>query len=226
MDAFTASLKEKPDLLAAVARFNAPGIGDFAPEVLPALPAALQRDGRLQKLGGSRAGKAMTRAWIFRQLGAKGGFTDFNEERRRLALLEKETLSSLALAYGACVYAQEIARLIKREEVAGLRSLLGAHYEYALSRGRFQMRQAADYFASFMPDALLPDRMAEAGFTAMRLCLADWPEDLIRLAAPRLPGALRLPADTNAAPLLPVFWADLKKLLITQVDPRWQTCFE
>jgi len=225
MDAFIASLKEKPDLLAAVARFNAPEIGDFAPEALPTLPAALLQDGTLQKLGGSRAGKAMIRAWIFRQLGAKGIFTDFSEERRRLALLEKETLSRLALAYGACIYAQEAALLIKREEVAGLRALLGAHYEYALSRGRFQMRQAAGYFASFMPGAPLSDRMAEAGFTALRLCLADWPEDLIRLAAPRLPCALRLPADTSAAPLLPVFWTDLKKLLITQVDPRWQTCF-
>jgi len=167
----------------------------------------------------------MLRAWIFRRLGVKGTFTDFCEERRRLALLDKETLSGLALAYGACIYAQEAARLIKREEVASLRGLLGAHYEYALSRGRFQMRQAAGYFASFMPSAPLPERMAEAGFTALRLCLADWPKELFRLAAPRLPAALRLPADENAAPLLPVFWADLKKLLITQVEPRWQACF-
>jgi hypothetical protein len=158
-------------------------------------------------------------------LGAKGAFTDFDEERRRLALLKKETLSTLALAYGACIYAQEISRLIKREEVAALRGLLGAQYEYALLKGRFQMRQAASHFTSFMPCAPLPDRMAEAGFTALRLCLADWPKDLFCLAAPRLPDALRLPADTSAVHLLPVFWEDLKKLLLTQVAPRWQNCF-
>ena len=225
MNAFIASLKEKPELLAAVARFNAPVIGDFDLEALPDPPAALQRNGTLQKLEGSRAGKAIIRAWIFRQLEIQGIFTDFSEERRRLALLDKETLSSLALTYGACIYAQEISRLIKRDEVAALRGLLGAHYEYALSRGRFQMRQAGDYFASFMPRAPLPERVAEAGFAALRLCLADWPEALFRLAAPRLPGALRLPADNESAPLLPVFWADLKKLLITQVNPRWQSCF-
>ena len=224
MDAFLASLKEKPDLLAAVARFNAPGIDDFDPEALPALPASLLRDGTLAKLGGSRMGKAMVRAWILRQLDAQEVFTDFSEERRRLALLEKETLASLALIYGACIYAQEAARLIKREDVAELRALLGAQYEYVLSRGRFQMRQAGEYFACFMIGAPLPKRMAEAGFAALRLCLADWPDALLRLAAPRLPGALRLPADINAA-LLPVFWADLKKLLLTQVAPRWQTCF-
>jgi hypothetical protein len=109
--------------------------------------------------------------------------------------------------------------------VAALRSLLGAHYEYALSRGRLQMRQASSHFASFMSGAPLPERMAEAGFTALRLCLADWPEDLFRLATPSLPPLLRLPADRRIAHLLPVFWADLKKLLITQVEPRWQPCF-
>ena len=225
MNAFIASLKEKPDLLAAVARFNAPEIGDFAPEALPSLPAALQRDGTLQSLGGSRAGKAVVRAWIFRQLDVNGVFTDFSEERRRLALLEKETLACLGLVYGACLYAQEAALLIKRDEVAVLRGLLGGHYEYVLSRGRFQMRQAAGYFASFMSGVPLPERMAETGFAAMRLCLADWPAELFRMAAPRLPSALRIPADTSAASLLPVFWADLKKLLITQVAPRWQPCF-
>jgi hypothetical protein len=208
-----------------MARFNAPGIGDFDPEALPALPAALQRDGTLQTLGGSRAGKSLIRAWIFRQLGGKGAFTDFCEERRRLALLDKETLSGLALAYGACIYAEEAARLIKREEVAALRALLGARYSYALSGGRFRMRQAGGYFASFMSGAPLPERMAEAGFVALRRCIADWPEPLFRLAAPRLPGALRLPAETGSAPLLSVFWADVKHLLLTRVEPRWQPCF-
>ena len=225
MNAFIASLKEKPELLAAVIRFNAPGIDDFDPEAWPAPTAVLLRNGTLRNLSGSRAGQAMIRAWLFRQLGMDGAFTDFSEERRRLALLEKETLSSLALAYGACIYAQEAARLIRREEVAALRSLLGAHYEYALSRGRFQMRQAGGFFASFMSRAPLPERMAEAGFTALRLCLADWPDELFRRAAPRLPEALRLPADTEAASMLHVFWADVKKLLITQVAPRWQPCF-
>jgi len=222
MNAFIASLKEKPELLAAVARFNAPDIGAFDHS---ALPAALKKNGTLQILRGSRAGRAMTRAWLFRQMGAPGAFTDFSEERRRLALLEKETLSSLARVYGACIYAEDAARIIRREEVMALRGFLGAHYEYALSRGRFQTRRAGSRFASFMPGAPLPERMAEAGFTALRQCLADWPEELFRLAAPRLPVALRRPADEGFAPLLPVFWADMKKLLLTRVAPEWQTCF-
>jgi len=225
MNASLALLKENPALLAAVARFNAPEIGDFDPDALPALPAALLRDGTLRKLDNSRAGKVMIRAWLFRQLGVKGIFTDFREERRRLALPGKQTLSDLALAYGACIYAQEVARLIKREEVAAMRALLGAQYEYALAGGRFQMRQAADRFSSFMPGAPLPQRMAEAGFTALRVCIADWPEELFRLAAPRLPAALRRRTDNGAVPLRSLFWADLKKLLLTRVEPRWQTCF-
>jgi hypothetical protein len=225
MNAFVTSLKEKPELLAAIARFNAPKSSDFDPETLPALPLALLQSGTLEKLEGSRAGKTITRAWIFQQLGIKKPFTDFSQERHRLALLGKEALSSLAMLYGACIYAKEIASRVRREEVAALRGALGAHYEYVLSRGRFQMLQASEYFSSFKLDAPLPERMLEAGFVALRICLDDWPEDLRRLAAPRLPGALRTPSDGKSAHMLPIFWADLKKLLLTQMEPRWQTCF-
>jgi hypothetical protein len=247
-DSFIASLQDNPALLAAVARFNAPEIEDFDPQALPARAAALLRNGTLHKLSGSRAGKAITRTWLLQQLGAKGAFTDFSEERRRLALLDKETLSSLALIYGACICAHELARHVRREEVLALRGLLGEQYDYALSRGRFQMRQASEWFAGLpVTKASLQARMTEAGFIALRRCMADWPVDLFRLAAPRLPealrqaDALRLAAEEKSAPMLEVFWADLKKLLLTrmnfqtnhqinfqskqQVSAPWQTYF-
>jgi hypothetical protein len=214
-----------PALLAAVARFNAPLMRDFDPAALPDHAAKLLASGALGKLEGSRAGRCWTRAWIFGQLGIVGVFTDFAEERRRLALLDRETISSLALTYGGCLYAQDAARCVRREEVAALRAALGLHYTYVLSRGRFQMQRARDCFTLFMPDAPLPERMAGAGFAALRLCLDDWPEKLRKLAAPRLPEALRGPADKKNLPLLELFWADLKKLLLTEVAPQWQTCF-
>jgi hypothetical protein len=225
LNPFIVLLKENPALLTAVARFNAPEIGDFDPQALPDIPAALQREGTLEKLAASKAGKVMTRAWIFGRLGAENGFTDFGEERRRLALLGKETLSALALVYGACVHGQEISLLVKKEEVASLRALLGASYQYTLTKGRFQTRKAGAYLTGILPGAPLPERIAEAGFAALRRCIADWPKDLFRLAVPRLPAALRLPAEASSAPLLSVFWEDLKNILINQVDPRWKTCF-
>jgi hypothetical protein len=70
--------------------------------------------------------------------------------------------------------------------------------------------------------------MRAAGFAALRLCAADWPPPLRRLAEPRLPPELRasgkrLPALPREA--LPVIWLDVKKLLLREVAPQWQACF-
>ncbi|MDR2488971.1 MAG: hypothetical protein LBD42_05725 [Desulfovibrio sp.] len=229
--------RPNPALLAAIIRFNAPEAGDFAPEALPEPAAALLRNGVLRRLEGSWTGRAMVRAWLFRQLDLNGCFTDFQEEIRRLALLHRESVRGLALLYGACVYAPEAAVLVRREDVASLRAGLGTHYDYALAAGRFQIRRARDIFASFRPDEPLLERMTAAGFAAMRCCLAAWPAPLARLADARLPAELRrkaLPAADadderflsawgSAAPDL--FWPDLKKLLLSEVAPQWQTCF-
>jgi hypothetical protein len=223
--------RQHPDLLAAVIRFNAPLAGDFAPEALPEAAADLLRKGVLQRLEASRKGRGMVRAWLFRQLGVDGCFTDFREETRRLALLDRGIVRSLAILFGACVYAPEAARLVRREEAAALRACLGTYYGYALSTGRFHMQRARDAFASFRREDPLPERMAAAGFAALRGCLDSWPEPLARLAAPRLPAELRRGAATQALPLAHsvaapnFFWPDLKKLLLTEVAPQWRNCF-
>ena len=227
-----------PALLAAIIRFNAPGVCDFAPEALPAPAEALLRNGALRRLESTRAGRTLVSAWLRRQLGVMGVFTDFQEETRRLALLDRKTLSSLALIYGACVYAQEAARMVRREDTMALRASLGSYYDYALSRGRFQMQRAREFFAAFRREDPLPGRMAAAGFTALCHCLASWPEPLARLAAPRLPAELRSSLaepgggargegfwapDHAVTP--DFFWTDLKKLLLSEVAPQWQACF-
>lgn len=229
MNDFIASLKSRPELLAAIARFNAPLAGDFDPEALPSEAAALLRGQALSALEGSALGRRLTRAWLFRLMGIEGVvFTDFSEESRRLALLPREEINRLGLLYGACAYAQEAARCVKREEVMTLRSSLGAHYAYALQRGRFQAQKARDWALSFKKELPLPERITAAGLSALRSCLAAWPEALRALAAPRLPAGLRAAAPEAARDSLPpaeLFWPDLKKLLLSEVAPSWQACF-
>ncbi|MDR1946209.1 MAG: SctK family type III secretion system sorting platform protein [Desulfovibrio sp.] len=219
-----------PALLAATARFLAPSSDDFAPADLPEEAGGLLRDGVLRRLEGSRAGKVLVRAYLLRQSGLAdpAPFTDFRDERRRLALLDRETTARLALLFGACLYAPEAARCIRREEVRALRASLGDSYEYILSRGRFQVRQARDLFTSFRRDLALHARMNAAGCAALRLCMADWPLPLRQRAAPRLPAELRGPCDADPRcdrENLAVLWQAVKKLLLKEVAPQWQPCF-
>ncbi|MDR2504446.1 MAG: SctK family type III secretion system sorting platform protein [Deltaproteobacteria bacterium] len=228
-----AAVKGNAALWAAVARFNAPRAEDFAPESLPEESAALLRAGTLARLEASRAGRALVRAWLLRHWGAEPGFADFADERRRLALLGRDVLRRLALVYGGCLYAREAALCVRREEAAALRALLGEHYAYVLSRGRLLVMRGSEYFSAFKKNLPLPERMAGAGFHALRLCLAFWPADLFRLASCRLPAELRPAAKAASggrvkpaeAALAELVWTDVKKLLLVEVAPQWQACF-
>ena len=228
-----AVFKGNAALWAAVARFNAPRAEDFAPESLPEEAAALLRAGTLARLESSRAGRVLVRSWLLGHWGATPGFADFADERRRLALLGQDVLRRLAVVYGGCLYAREAARCVRREETAAMRALLGAHYGYVLSRGRLLVMRGGEYFSAFKKELPLPERMAGAGFHALRLCLALWPAALLRLAAFRLPEELRPVADAPPggkvkpaeADLTEFVWMDVKKLLLAEVAPQWQACF-
>jgi hypothetical protein len=224
--------RDKAALLAAILRFNAPDSASFTPEALPEEAARLLREGALSRLEGSRAGKALVRAYLFRQSGLADTsfFWDFRDERRRLALLEQGVLSGLASLYGGCLYAPEAAKCVRRDEALALRAALGAHYDYVLSRGRFQMQRAREYFSlfRFRQPLSLPERMRAAGFAALHLCMADWPPPLRQRALLRLPPEARA-AEPGLPPCagetLSVIWQDLKKLLLSEVAPQWQACF-
>jgi hypothetical protein len=172
----------------------------------------------------------MVRSYLLRREGmpSRSFFWDFREERRRLALLEKETLTRLATLCGACLYAPEASSCVRRNEVLALRSALGPDYDHILSRGRFQLEQSRVFFTAFLPRVPLPERMRVAGFAALRMCMFDWPPSLRLLADPRLPRELRV-AGTQALPdpgeALAVIWLDVKKLLLREVAPQWQACF-
>jgi hypothetical protein len=224
-------LRTRKELAAAVLRFNAPTAADFAPDALPETAQRLLREGVLTRLEGSRAGRVMVRAYLLRlsESGRAPLFLDFREERRRLALLPRETLSRLAGLCGACIYAPEASRCVRRDEVLSLRAAIGSDYDHILTRGRFQLAESRARFADFLPESPLPERMRAAGFAALRLCLSDWPPSLLRPAGPRLPEELRAGAGSTPplpADALPVIWLGVKKLLIKEVAPQWQACFE
>lgn len=211
------ALDRRPLLFRAMLAFNRDAYAPV-PEELTELGSPLSD---LWKRGDFR------RAWPRRP--KEEGYWNFSEESQRIALLDKSTIERLGLFFSAAVHAEEISRVIAREEVLELRTMLGADVvSYALKRGRYQIggvRAALQFPDMFGP---LPIRIREVSALSLAMLRADWPEALRRMAASRFP---QMSAAEDAVPALrreqrSALWFTMKKLLLREVAPEWTQCFD
>lgn len=212
----------KPPLFQAILNFNREGASPL-PEELSSLGepfAALWQ------------APAFRRAWPASSP-EKTGYWNFSEESQRLALLERPAIVRLGLFFSAAVHAEEISRVIAREQVLELRRTLGADIlSYALRRGRYQVGALRSLL--LVPDACgsLSRRISLLAVAAPLLVSEDWPEELRRLASSRLPQPDEAPAtDRGFSPSLRrgqrrALWFTMKKLLLREVAPEWAPCFD
>ncbi|WP_461211048.1 hypothetical protein [Desulfocurvus sp. DL9XJH121] len=206
---------ERGALLAAVLRFNAGlgpegggnGVPPAALEIMASSPRGRQSRIRLER--------------------EPGGFWNFEEESTRLALLEPETLESLALHFGAAVNARSIAGVVAREERARLVEGLGGELvDYALGRGAFHLGETREHFLGRHLDRPLAERVRLHGAEALGICAGRWPADLVREAGRRFPGLFAAPARSGRDHKLErLVWFGLKKLLTKEVALQWAPCF-
>jgi hypothetical protein len=232
-----ALIRKNPALFTRIVRFNLPGSGAFIPERLGGQARLLQESGALRVLENFPRGASLVRGYLYKNSPHSSGteeragepvfFTDFQEERHRLALLGQEELQKLSMFFGAGVYAQVIARIVQRGEVLALRSFLGEFYNYALLRGRFQLGRTRGLFKRSGQGLPLTERIAAAGLEAVQICLSDCPQALRDKAWPFFPqffsgwpGHIEKNAEN-----LNIIWVNLKKLLLQELTPACRPFF-
>lgn len=153
-------------------------------------------------------------------------FWDYEEESRRLALLDMDALQRLCRMTGVALHAPDIAAVLLRDEVLPLREALGEPvYHYALYRGQYELGAVRRFFQgnSGMP---LTERCAWHGNMALRLVSGLWPQELslpFCQRLPVLPDGMTLPSLTEDESH--ELWRGLKKLLLKEVAPSWAPCF-
>jgi len=209
----------RPELLSAILRFNAsqspPADGGRVPELKDSLKAVLE-------------GSARGRSCLARLGGAEEGFWGFEDELRRLALLEAPVLRALLLHFGAAVNARELSMVVRREEQKALRDALGGGLvDFALGRGAFMLGETRQYFLPVHADKPLDERVFLHGLKALGVCVGRWPETLLLRAERRFGSLVReapLPAERDHK-VERLVWFGLKKLLIKEVAPQWAPCF-
>jgi hypothetical protein len=230
-------LRNNPALFTRILQFNLPKSSAFIPERLSGQAKLLRESGVLKILESSPRGASLVRSYLYKNSPQSPGtearaeepafFTDFQEERHRLALLGQEQLQELSMLFGAGVYAQVIAGIIRRDEVLALRAFLGAFYGYALLRGRFQLGRARGLFKHSGQGLPLTERIAAAGLEALQICLYDCPETLRDRARPFFPQFFRgWPGHIEkTAENLNIIWANLKKILLQELTPSCRPFF-
>lgn len=174
---------------------------------------------------------AFRRAWPSRKSGGQG-YWNFSEDSQRLVLLPSDTVTRLCLFFSAAVHAEEIARVIAREQVLELREVLGADIvSYALKRGRYQIRGLRAILLVPPSFGTLPQRLEALAIAAPRLISEEWPDELRHLALSRhLLGEDSTIKDMFMPPLereqRRALWFTMKKILLREVAPQWAPCFD
>lgn len=163
-------------------------------------------------------------------------FWDYGEESSRLALLDSAHLFSLAQYVGTAIHAPSIAKLIARDAILNFRAELGdSLYEYAISRGQYQLGTSRNAFLPLDPELDLPQRVRRHGLLVLECCATRWPNFLReKTLAPLRPlltegkalsteqvDALHVEADR-----VRTLWFAVKKLLLKEVAPQWAPCFD
>jgi hypothetical protein len=202
----------RPELLGAIWRFNAaePGPEALAPGVAEILRTCPRGRAALARLA-----DPARRFWAF------------EEESRRLALLDPPTLEALAMHFGAAVNARALAAVVLRAERQALTAALGPGIlDYALGRGAFHLGEVRGHFLARHGERPLPERVRLHGREALAACAGRWPQALRELAARRFPGLMDAAAQTPGDRAVErLTWFGLKKLLTKEVAPSWAPCF-
>lgn len=219
---FTEIISLKPELFRAMLNFNR----EFAapvPEKLASLGTPFTTLWNHE---------TFRRAW-FSADPKESGYWNFSEESQRLALLDTVTLERLCLLFSAAVHAEELARVIAREQVLDLRREIGADvFSYALKRGRYQIGALRDILTVPTSFGTLGRRIGILASSLPALTASEWPEALKELTMRRTPCFNGVSSSTEAfCPALQreqrrALWFTMKKLLLREVAPEWAPCFD
>jgi hypothetical protein len=154
----------------------------------------------------------------------------------RLALLPLEVLERLAGYWSAVVLAEVLARTVDGARLQQLKAGIGPDaFQYAVRQGRFQLGSLRKDWLPADAERLSKRALHAPGQKLIQLGLSLWPEALRQAwltrwrSAPGVKG-FALSATSAAAAkkdqvLWQKTWPHVEKLLLTEVAPEWQPCF-
>ncbi len=204
-----ARVKEQPDLFRLIHEFNRAPQNWVRPDYLEKVPHL----GVVKFLSQRTAGRDAARGWVEGQLNLAENMVcwDFEEARRRVALLSWESLERVANCVGAVLKGSEIATLIDRNVILELKTGIGPDaYDFALRGGGH--RKLSDSLSKWISrwqggksssgngsqPVHMADQVSLVGWGVLRSALAGESEALWQRFHLKVPPAFRdLPLETG-----------------------------
>ena len=171
---------------------------------------------------------------------AATGFWDFEEESRRLALLDAATVNDLILCWGAALCAPILNRFVLKSDIEILNREIGRKYlDFAMGKGRFILGNISEVIKLEEKNAapeMMRTMMIKYGIYAHSICSANWPDALLNFEEMKIKHCLPdlfeyfvehregKQAQSNPSHFR-VIWFSIKKILLKEVAPQWSVCF-
>lgn len=221
------SLKESRHRFALAARFNTAPAADLHPDYIP----KVVDQNLFRRLAQSSRGSRVLSQWISAEHKlTDDGFWLFDEPRRRLALISRETLDQLMRYIGAAMHYRELTALIDRDQVREIRSTIGeGAYRFATRRASLMIGSLNEEIAktqSWKDTGPWPERILAAGADCLSICLAGEPPVLVKRLRLKLPKGMKL---ENVAlvpePIQARLWNVMRRILEVEIDRELTKCF-
>lgn len=163
------------------------------------------------------------------------GFWDFEDDSRRLMLVENEVLKKSIQYWGAAFCAPAIRQVVLKDDRMTLEQEMGKDLiAYAMGRGGFSLGNARQLVPTDPKD--LPEKIADKiramGINAFLTLAGGWPSPLkheagtlVRELFKEYPphesaSGFQIPVDRTR-----VLWRVLKNIFLREVAPQWHPCF-
>lgn len=217
---------DMPQLFDAIVRFNTSNLLETEKSRLASFDDTALLDGILLKSNRAKA-QFFGRYTV--------GFWNFEEESRRLALVDASILKDLILSFGAALCAPLLNRFIRREDVEILLQDIGSNYlDFARGRGRFVLGDISEII-KLKEQSIAPESMRSLiikyGMHAHSICSSAWPESLQAFEDQKIEHQFpdffeyRLQLTKVNPSHLRAIWFSMKKILLKEVAPQWTPCF-
>lgn len=150
-------------------------------------------------------------------------FFDFEEPRRRLALIDGGRLSRLIFLAGIAVNSPRYTKVVERDKLIALKGEIGeGAYLFALRKAPFLMGRMAFPLSGEQGSENTRSHAVRCGMECLRACFSGDPETLITRILFKLPE--RLGRDIKRRP--PEIerrhaWSLFRKVLLQEVEPGW-----
>jgi hypothetical protein len=154
-------------------------------------------------------------------------FFDFEEPRRRLALIDGRHLARLTFLAGIAVNAPRFSKVIERDQLTALKEEIGEEaYLFALRKAPFLTGRMAFVFSEDQGSGGPRSHAIKCGMKCLGACFSADPEALIARLLLKLPEGLGREFDSRDPEIEGKHaWSLLRKVLLQEVEPGWAPYF-